>query len=115
MNAKMPKWQWTARLSEWLPNEYIGNITTAVIVKDYLFWFILRRAHLEHSIEVWWSHRYFYVRWLRPGPVLLCARRDIAMWLNFLAQGMSLPPAGIELGTFGLQRPGSIYTCLMNF
>ena len=19
---------------------------------------------------------YFYVRWLRPGPVLLCARRD---------------------------------------
>ena len=34
MNVKMPKWQWTARLSEWLPNEYICNITTAVIVND---------------------------------------------------------------------------------
>ena len=39
------------------------------------------------------------------GPVLLCAPpRHIAMQLNFLAQGKSLPPAGIELGTFGLQR-----------
>ena len=39
------------------------------------------------------------------GPVLLCAPpRHRAMWLNFLAQGKSLPPAGIELGTFGLQR-----------
>ena len=28
----------------------------------------------------------------------------LPMWLNFLAQGKSLPPAGIELGTFGLQR-----------
>ena len=37
------------------------------------------------------AHRYFYVRWLRPGPVLS-------------SQGKSLPPAGIELGTFGLQQ-----------
>ena len=42
------------------------------------------------------------------GPVLLCARpRHRAMCLNFLAQGKSLPPAGIELGTFGLQRQRS--------
>ena len=27
--------------------------------------------------------------------------------INFLAQEKSLPPAGIELGTFGLQRPES--------
>ena len=34
------------------------------------------------------------------GPVLLCAPpRHRAMWLNFLAQGKSLPPARIELGT----------------
>ena len=42
----------------------------------FWFWFIFRCAHLEHSTEVWWSHRYFYVRWLRPGPVFLCAHRD---------------------------------------
>ena len=35
----------------------------------------------------------------------MCPPRHRAMWLNFLAQGKSLPPAGIELGTFGLQRP----------
>ena len=34
----------------------------------------------------------------------MCPPRHRAMWLNFLAQGKSLPPVGIELGTFGLQR-----------
>ena len=48
---------------------------------------------------------YFNSLHTHKGPVLLCAPpRHRAMWLNFLAQGKSLPPAGIELGTFGLQR-----------
>ena len=34
----------------------------------------------------------------------MCPPRHRAMWLNFLAQGKSLPPAGIEFGIFGLQR-----------
>ena len=40
-----------------------------------------------------------------PGTrTFMCPPRHRAMLLNFLAQGKSLPPAGIELGTFGLQR-----------
>ena len=40
-----------------------------------------------------------------PGTrTFMCPPRHRATWLNFLAQGKSLPPAGIELGTFGLQR-----------
>ena len=40
-----------------------------------------------------------------PGTrTFMCPPRHRAMWLNFLAQGKSLPPAGIELETFGLQR-----------
>ena len=51
---------------------------------------------------------YFNSLYTLKGPVLLCAPpRHRAMWLNFLAQGKSLPPAGIELGTFGLQRQRS--------
>ena len=48
---------------------------------------------------------YFNLLYTHKGLVLLCAPpRHRAMWLNFLAQGKSLQPAGIELGTFGLQR-----------
>ena len=88
----------------------IGPFGCSVICFSFWFsfWFILRRAHLEHSTEVWWSHRYFYVRWLCPGAgtrTFMCPPRHRIMWLNFLAQGKFLPPAGIELGTFGLQRP----------
>ena len=43
------------------------------------------------------------MRWLRPGPVLLCARRDTELCdETFLIQ---VPAArGIELCTFGLQQ-----------
>ena len=41
-----------------------------------------------------------------PGTrTFMCPPRHRAMLLNFVAQGKSLPPAGIELGTFGLQWP----------
>ena len=40
-----------------------------------------------------------------PGTRTFMCPRHRAMWLNFLAQGKYLPPAEIELGTFGLQRP----------
>ena len=54
------------------------------------------------------DHTYFYVQWLRQGPVLLCACQDTQLCdYNFLAQGKSLPPEGIELGTFELQQPES--------
>ena len=58
-----------------------------------------------------WLHLRSFTCWIcnslytHKGPVLLCAPpRHRAMWLNFLAQGKSLPPSGIELGTFGLQQ-----------
>ena len=56
----------------------------------------------------WTARRIFYLPhfnslYTHKRLVLLCAPpRHRAMWLNFHAQGKSLPPSGIELGTFGL-------------
>ena len=51
---------------------------------------------------------YFNSLYTHKGPVLLCAApRHRAMWLNFLAQGKSLPPARIVLRTFWLRRQRS--------
>ena len=78
------------------------------IFLEFLEQFFLVTLQLCYTIRLA-ACRIFYLQhfnslYTHKGLVFLCAPpRHRVMWLNCHALGKSLSPAGIELGTFGLQ------------
>ena len=90
-----------------------GGVSGSGLYSGGLTWSIVLRC----DQLTYWSHMYFYVRWLRPGPVLLtfvCPPRHRAWLLIFFAQkNTPLDRPGFETWPFD-HKAGTLTTTISN-